>query len=156
MQWMSANTKNQYKMTPGEKQLNIDNLIAYKTKDPKLYSAIPGWGSYVDPTDGRLFQKVGRKVSENIKVTEENNVFYNKKFKNNSSHQMANCLTSQEKNIISQHQENLKNSHCRNWMSYLSQKIDKPKDEAYNKNNSHSNDLINHKRIRVGGIIQEN
>ena len=41
------NQTGKYKMTPFEKQINIDNLLAYKTKDPKLYSAVPGWGSFI-------------------------------------------------------------------------------------------------------------
>ena len=97
---MNQNTKNKYKMTNYEKQINNANLFAYKAKDPKMYAPIPGWGSYVECPENRMTQKVKRKASEGIKVTEENNVFYNKRFKNNSSHQMANCMTSQENKLI--------------------------------------------------------
>ena len=108
-------------MTPFEKQINIDNLLAYKTKDPKLYSAVPGWGSYVDNTQNRMLQKINRRVSGGQGI-EENNVFYNKRFKNNSSHQMASCMSSQDDKMMLQSNENQRNNYGGNWISYLSQK----------------------------------
>jgi hypothetical protein len=90
-------TKNKFKMSQAEKLLNRDNLDAFKQEDPKLYSAVPGWGNnmkYLNGArpDNNIFQKIKKKDSRLKLSNPANNSFL-----------MNECFGGQNESFLNNH-----------------------------------------------------